>query len=161
MKWNKTMQTKWLILFAALTASLLASPAKAYDVVAVDAVSRQYLLLNHVPSVVYPDAVSRSVLLLADVPWISHPDAVSREILLVDSPIEMVYDNVSSREVLMFLPPYTTPDVQRALQIAGGIYLAAQADIDRLNIERTGTSTAQVDLIDAVRIVRMATGLDP
>lgn len=155
------MKTKWLISIAALGVVCLAFPAKAYDVVAVDAVSRQYLLLNDVPFAAYPDAVSRSVLLLTDVPAISYPNAVSREVLLVDSPIQMVYDNVSSREVLMFLPPYTTPDVQRALQIAGGIFNAAQADVDRLNIVRTGASTAQVDMFDAVRIVRMATGLDP
>lgn len=52
------------------------------------------------------------------------------------------------------------PDVVRALSVAAGITAATESDLAKINLEKGGVSSARVDVLDAVRIVRILAGLD-
>jgi hypothetical protein len=54
-------------------------------------------------------------------------------------------------------PPFTAPDVKRALGIAGGLAVLSPDDVSRLNVE---FGSAGVDRLDAVRIARKVAGLE-
>jgi|GEM_PF-3579365 hypothetical protein len=136
------MKTIWLLLITALTLLSGASRSLGYEIEAVDAVSRQYLLVNDASVDGHRDAVSRALLMVCEGPGISYLNAVSREFLLL-------------------VPPYNTLDTHLALRIAGGLVIAAQSDYDRLNIVRTGTSASTIDLFDAVHIARVSAGFSP
>lgn len=55
---------------------------------------------------------------------------------------------------------FTLVDAVRALQLAGGLTAYGPSD-SRLNTETGGASAGKVDLLDASRIVRKLTGLEP
>ena len=62
---------------------------------------------------------------------------------------------------LGFTPPFTFAEATRAVQIAGGTGGAATAwEQTRLNVETGGGSAYTIDLLDALRIARRATGLE-
>jgi hypothetical protein len=62
---------------------------------------------------------------------------------------------------LGFTPPYTLAEAARAAQIAGGVGAAATSwEKTRLNVEIGGGSATAIDLLDALRIARRATGLE-
>jgi parallel beta-helix repeat protein len=54
-------------------------------------------------------------------------------------------------------PPFTLSDAADALRIAGGLTVASGTDLTRLDVD---PGSPDVDLADAVRIARKATGLD-
>lgn len=143
---------------AAALACLAAHPAGA-DIEFTDAISRQVLLVNTY-TVECTDAISRQVLMVNLRP-VDNTDAISRQVLLVNVNTGVEYPDANSRQVLLYLPPYTTPEVRKALSIAAGLLAATPANMDRLNIIRDGDSATKVDMRDAARIARMAMGLDP
>jgi hypothetical protein len=55
--------------------------------------------------------------------------------------------------------PFTLADARIAARIAGGLVGSLPADVARLNVVRTGASSAQIDILDACAIVRKAMGL--
>lgn len=57
--------------------------------------------------------------------------------------------------------PFTVADVASALHVAGGMSAASPAEHDMWNRVLTPPSTSGVDVQDAVRLIRMACGLDP
>lgn len=61
---------------------------------------------------------------------------------------------------LGFTPLYTLAEAMRAVQIAGGNGAATAWEKSRLNVETGGDSANAIDLLDALRIARRATGLD-
>ena len=110
-------------------------------------------------AVEYSDAISRQVLVVNSTP-VEYTDAITRQVLVLNAvPVE--YTDAITRQVLVFLPPYTPDEIQTALRVAAGLLLASQDKLDRLNIVRDGASATTVDLRDAVKIARMAIGLDP
>lgn len=108
----------------------------------------------------YSDAISRQVLLV-NTHSVDFTDAISRQMLLVNVNSGVEYTDANSRQVLLYLPPYGSADVRKALSIAAGLLAATQGNLDRLNIIRDGASASKVDMRDAARIARMAMGLDP
>lgn len=144
-----------LFAFWAICASLVAIPAcRAQDVLPADAVSRSVAVLNEAPPT---DAVSREVGTLNDGP---PPDAVSREVGALNDLSPAPADAVS-REIAVYVPPYSVDDALRAVRIWGGIAPALPGDFGRINLVVIGTSLHAIDLMDAARVVRKATGLDP
>ena len=59
----------------------------------------------------------------------------------------------------LFAAPFTTNDVQRALQIAGGLLKATPEELLRYNVVPAGTSAGRVDIQDAVLIARKVAGV--
>lgn len=59
------------------------------------------------------------------------------------------------------LLPWTIYDAASALRIAGGLVKASLDDVSRLNVVAGTPATSKIDILDAVRIARKATGLDP
>ncbi|HEY3267572.1 MAG TPA: M4 family metallopeptidase [Armatimonadota bacterium] len=57
--------------------------------------------------------------------------------------------------------PYTFADVRRALFFSAGVGKAAAADLTRLNLVDTAPSDGKITVVDAVRIARKVTGLQP
>lgn len=51
-------------------------------------------------------------------------------------------------------------DAVRALQIAGGLTVATPQDVAALDAEPSGTSQGKIDLLDALRLLRQATGAE-
>lgn len=58
-------------------------------------------------------------------------------------------------------PVFTVADVLEALRAAAGTAVLSSAQWSRLNVDNSGCSAGVVDLIDASRIARKATGLEP
>jgi hypothetical protein len=56
---------------------------------------------------------------------------------------------------------FTMAQVERALRLAAGLAVAAPAEAAALNADNAGVSQGRVNLLDALRIVRKAIGLEP
>jgi hypothetical protein len=59
-----------------------------------------------------------------------------------------------------FSSGYTVVDALFALRICSGMATATQAQLNYLNIEKTGNSSNKVDMLDVVRLCRKALGTD-
>jgi alpha-L-arabinofuranosidase len=57
-------------------------------------------------------------------------------------------------------PAYTVDEAILALRLVGGLAIATPDNIRRLDAVSTGASAGRVDIIDAVRVARIALGLD-
>lgn len=102
---------------------------------------------------VYTEAISREVVFANDLPF----DAVSRELVISNDQVA----EAISREVVAFVPLFDIADVLKALRAAGGSQTVPVLDLAHLNPIDTGTSAGQVDMLDAAKMMRVVTGLDP
>lgn len=57
--------------------------------------------------------------------------------------------------------PYTLAEAITAIRLAGGIQAGTAADVSRLDAVSADNSIGIVDILDAVRVTRVALGLDP
>lgn len=135
-----------------------ALPAVSQGLVPVDAISRRVVFVVPEPSM-KTDAASRR-LAFTIAYHDTFTDANSRR-LVVTNAFHDTFTDANSRQVTADLAAYGAPDVQTALRVAAGLVAASQGNVGRLNVIRDGASASSVDVRDAVRIARMAMGLDP
>ncbi|HEY3268548.1 MAG TPA: H-X9-DG-CTERM domain-containing protein [Armatimonadota bacterium] len=66
-----------------------------------------------------------------------------------------LWDNAVSQS------PYTAADTKRAMKIAAGTVKPVSADLDRLNVVKSGASATRIDMVDAVVIARRVSATAP
>ncbi|HEY3265835.1 MAG TPA: hypothetical protein VGM37_02825 [Armatimonadota bacterium] len=71
---------------------------------------------------------------------------------------DLLADNITVTAVSL---PFTLSDVTTALQTAAGLANPVTSEFARLNAEKEAPSSNVIDILDAIRIARKATGLEP